>query len=54
MKKIEIFGDFINDEIQKVDEFDERYLDDIDYYENNEAMEYILTILIIAMMSMKI
>lgn len=37
MKKIEIFGDFINDEIQKVDEFDERYLDDIDYYENNEA-----------------
>ena len=37
MEKIEIFGDFIDDEIQEVDEFDERYLDDIDYYENNEA-----------------
>lgn len=37
MEKIEIFGDFIDDEIQEVDEFDERYLDDIDYYEDNEA-----------------
>lgn len=37
MEKIEIFGDFIDDEIQEVDEFDERYLDDIDYYEDNGA-----------------